>query len=119
MVGNIAYSINEEIQDKIRAFLSPLILEIKNRLPSFPVTKEALNKAPFGIMPALRHTLVKYGSLIAENSQLQPAAQPQPVLQKQSEQADQPNRRKPKEKEKENKERQKERQKRGKEVRAA
>ncbi|GAA5806721.1 hypothetical protein MFLAVUS_000069 [Mucor flavus] len=76
MAGDIAFSISKEIQDKIRTFLNPIMLEIKNRLPSFPVTRETLSKAPFGIMPALRYVLIKYGSLIEENPQPQPATQP-------------------------------------------
>lgn len=100
MAGDIASSISEEIQDKIRTFLNPIMLEIKNRLPSFPVTRETLSKAPFGIMPALRYVLIKYGSLIEENPQPQPATRPQSVLAEQSEQTDQPNRRRPKKKKK-------------------
>ncbi|KAI7899840.1 uncharacterized protein BX663DRAFT_175972 [Cokeromyces recurvatus] len=39
MDGNIAFSLNEKAQDNIRALSKPLILEIRNRLPSFPMTK--------------------------------------------------------------------------------
>lgn len=100
MTGDIASSISEEIQDKIRTFLNPIMLEIKNRLPSLPVTRETLNKTPFGIMPALRYVLIKYGSLIEENPQLHPATQQQLVMPEQSEQTDQPNRRRPRKKKK-------------------
>ncbi|CEG82063.1 hypothetical protein RMATCC62417_16189 [Rhizopus microsporus] len=68
---NILSSTSQEVQDTIQAFISPLILEVKNRLPSFSITKSALNKVPFDIMPALRHILLKYETLIAENPQLQ------------------------------------------------
>lgn len=68
MTGNLASAVKEETQEEIRTFLEPLILEIKNRLPSLPVTRETLNKAPFGIIPVLRHILMKYESLIADSS---------------------------------------------------
>ncbi|KAG1140190.1 hypothetical protein G6F37_009310 [Rhizopus arrhizus] len=53
---------------KIQGFIGNLSFQIRNRLLLFPVTKETLNKAPFGIMPALRHMLSKYETLIANNS---------------------------------------------------
>ncbi|KAI7903949.1 uncharacterized protein BX663DRAFT_432711, partial [Cokeromyces recurvatus] len=90
MDGNIAFSLNEEAQGNIRALLKLLILEIRNRLPSFPMTKETLNKAPSGIIPALRYILVKYEALIEEN------LQPQPGLLEHSEQTNPPNRKRPK-----------------------
>ncbi|KAI7905470.1 uncharacterized protein BX663DRAFT_499815 [Cokeromyces recurvatus] len=92
MDGNIAFSLSEEAQGNIRALSKPLILEIRNRLPSFPMTKETLNKALFGIIPALRHILVKYEALIEENPQTQPG------LLEQSEQTNPPNRKRPKKK---------------------
>ncbi|KAI7899683.1 uncharacterized protein BX663DRAFT_554638 [Cokeromyces recurvatus] len=92
MDANIAFSLNEEAQGNIRALLKPLIWEIRNRLPSFPMTKETLNKAPFGIIPALRYILVKYEALIEENPQTQPG------LLEQSEQTNPPNRKRLKKK---------------------
>ncbi|KAI7898160.1 uncharacterized protein BX663DRAFT_582577 [Cokeromyces recurvatus] len=73
MFTNISSSLNDQTQDRIRAFLNPLIVEIRNRLPSLPVTKETLNNAPFNIIPMLRHILEKYQSIIAEKQQLTPA----------------------------------------------
>lgn len=86
---DIASSLSEEIKVKIRAFVNPLISELKNRLPSLPLTKATLNNAPFDIMPLLRHILMKYESLIEQNpqiqphliSQSQPISQPQPLFQ--------------------------------------
>ncbi|GAA5809667.1 hypothetical protein MFLAVUS_003079 [Mucor flavus] len=57
----------QDDKHKIQGLIANLTLEIRNRLPSFPVTKETLNKAPFDIMPALRHMLSKYEDLIAKN----------------------------------------------------
>ncbi|KAG2195627.1 hypothetical protein INT47_005995 [Mucor saturninus] len=45
---NIGSSVNKEMQDKIRKFLNPLIVEIKNRLPPPPLTKATL-KRPLSI----------------------------------------------------------------------
>ncbi|CAO3686639.1 unnamed protein product [Rhizopus stolonifer] len=67
IADNILTSLSQEIKDTIQAFISPLIVELKNRLPSFSITKAFLNTDPFGILPALRHILSKYESLIAEN----------------------------------------------------
>ncbi|KAI7907103.1 uncharacterized protein BX663DRAFT_128153 [Cokeromyces recurvatus] len=80
------------------------MLEIRNRLPSLPVTKETLNSAPFNIMPTLRYILEKYKSVIAENQQQASSAQSpivqyqQPVLQE-PESSNQPRRRPKKKKE--------------------
>ncbi|KAI7896149.1 uncharacterized protein EV154DRAFT_535887 [Mucor mucedo] len=63
---NISTSLNSEEQENICTFLNPLILEIKNRIPAFPVTKATLNNDPFSIMPVLKHILEKYESLIVE-----------------------------------------------------
>ncbi|KAI7902028.1 uncharacterized protein BX663DRAFT_531442 [Cokeromyces recurvatus] len=92
MDGNITLSLNEEAQGNICALLKPSILEIRNRLPSFPMTKETLNKVPFSIMPALRYILVKYEALIEGNPKLQP------VLLEHSEQTNPSNRKRPKKK---------------------
>ncbi|CAO3670036.1 unnamed protein product [Rhizopus stolonifer] len=67
IADNILTSLSQEIKDTIQAFISPLIVELKNRLPSFSITKASLNTDPFGILPALKHILSKYESLIAEN----------------------------------------------------
>ncbi|CAO3683280.1 unnamed protein product [Rhizopus stolonifer] len=64
---NILTSLSQEIKDTIQAFINPLIVELKNRLPSFSITKASLNTDPFGSLPVLRHILSKYESLIAEN----------------------------------------------------
>lgn len=90
---SISTSLNSEEQDKIRTFLNPLILEIKNRIPSFPVTKETLNKAPFSIMPVLKHILEKYESLIAEAPLPVPVSELQIIAQEQSDVTDQVNKR--------------------------
>ncbi|GAA5812996.1 hypothetical protein MFLAVUS_006462 [Mucor flavus] len=57
----------QDDKHKIQGLIANSTLEIRNRLPSFPVTKETLNKAPFDIMLALRHMLSKYEDLIAKN----------------------------------------------------
>ncbi|KAI7893257.1 uncharacterized protein EV154DRAFT_583715 [Mucor mucedo] len=64
------FSVNKETQDKIRKFLNPLIVEIKNRLPPAPITKATLSKAPFDIMPVFRHILSKYESMIEANQEV-------------------------------------------------
>ncbi|KAI7900005.1 uncharacterized protein BX663DRAFT_172057 [Cokeromyces recurvatus] len=66
---NIASSLNEQMKARICAFLNPLILQIRNRLPAIPLTKDTLNKAPFDILPALRYILENYESTIADNQQ--------------------------------------------------
>ncbi|KAI8090771.1 hypothetical protein BDF21DRAFT_483754 [Thamnidium elegans] len=50
------------IKDAIQAFINPLIVELKNRSPSFSITKVTQNTNPFSILPALRHILSKYES---------------------------------------------------------
>ena len=67
---NIGSSVNKETQDKIRKYLNPLIVEIKNRLPPAPITKATLSKAPFDIMPVFRHILSKYESMIEANQEV-------------------------------------------------
>lgn len=67
---NIASSLDKQTEERVRTFVHFLILEIRNRLPSLPLTKETLNRAPFGILPAFRHILQKYESIIAENQEL-------------------------------------------------
>ncbi|KAI8090752.1 hypothetical protein BDF21DRAFT_396185 [Thamnidium elegans] len=46
----------------LSAFINPLIVELKNRSPSFSITKVTQNTNPFSILPALRHILSKYES---------------------------------------------------------
>lgn len=91
---SIAASLSSEEQDAVRSFLKPLILEIKNHLSSFPVTKVTLSNAPFNVMPVLRHILEKYESLIAANPQPAPDLQLGSSLQEQPDQRRQVNRRK-------------------------
>lgn len=90
---SISTSLNSEEQETICAFLNPLILEIKNRISSFPVTKETLNNAPFSIMPVFKHILEKYESLIAEAPLPVPVSQLQIIPQEQSDETDQVNKR--------------------------
>lgn len=72
---DIGSSVDKQTQDKIRKFLNPLIVEIKNRLPPAPITKATLNKAPFDIMPVFRHIVSKYESIIEANQQVTPVTQ--------------------------------------------
>jgi hypothetical protein len=53
-----------DVTSSLSSFLNPLILEIKNRMPTLPISKASLNKEPFKILPALRHILSKYDDLI-------------------------------------------------------
>lgn len=64
---DILPSTKQDDKRKIQGFIGNLSFEIRNCLLLFPVTKETLNVAPFGIMPALRHMLSKYETLIANN----------------------------------------------------
>ncbi|KAI7871384.1 uncharacterized protein EV154DRAFT_580329 [Mucor mucedo] len=81
---NIGSSVNKETQDKIRTFLNPPIVEIKNRLPPAPITKATLNKAPFDIMPVFRHILSKYKSMIEANHEVTTSIQLPLTLPQQS-----------------------------------
>lgn len=63
-----SFSLSQEMINAIQALINPLIVEIKNRLPSFSLSKAIQNKNPFGVLPVLRHILSKYEALIAENS---------------------------------------------------
>ncbi|KAI7892841.1 uncharacterized protein EV154DRAFT_537312 [Mucor mucedo] len=90
---NISTSLNSEEQENICTFLNPLILEIKNRIPAFPVTKATLNNAPFSIMPVLKHILEKYESLIVEAPLPVPVSQLEIISQEQSDEIDQVNKR--------------------------
>ncbi|KAI7889027.1 uncharacterized protein EV154DRAFT_424636, partial [Mucor mucedo] len=54
---------------RIRTFLNPLIVEIKNRLSPAATTKATLYKTPFDIIPVFRHILSKYESEIEANYQ--------------------------------------------------
>lgn len=65
---NILTSLSQEVKDAVQMFIGPLIIELRNRLPSFDITKATQNKNPFGILPALRHILSKYEALVTENS---------------------------------------------------
>ncbi|GAA5811239.1 hypothetical protein MFLAVUS_004671 [Mucor flavus] len=65
---NILTSLSQEVKDAVQVFIGPLIVELKNRLPSFDITKATQNTNPFGILPVLRHILSKYEALITENS---------------------------------------------------
>jgi hypothetical protein len=79
IADDILTSLNQEVKDAIQAFISPLIVELKNRLPSFSITKATQNTDPFGILLALRHILSKYESLIAGNHMSQTHdSQPEP-----------------------------------------
>jgi hypothetical protein len=73
---DIHTSLSQDVQDAMLVFIGPLILEVKNCLPSYSISKASLNKAPFDTMPALRHILLKYESLITDNSA--PHTQPEP-----------------------------------------
>ncbi|KAI7891472.1 uncharacterized protein EV154DRAFT_442882 [Mucor mucedo] len=90
---NISTSLNSKEQENICTFLNPLILEIKNRIPAFPVTKATLNNAPFSIMPVLKHILEKYESLIVEAPLPVPVSQLEIISQEQSDETDQVNKR--------------------------
>ncbi|CEG80382.1 hypothetical protein RMATCC62417_14732 [Rhizopus microsporus] len=79
IADDILTSLNQEVKDTIQVFISPLIVELKNRLPSFSITKATQNTNPFGILPALMHILSKYESLIAGNPMPQAHdSQPEP-----------------------------------------
>ncbi|CEP14296.1 hypothetical protein [Parasitella parasitica] len=67
IVDNFITSISQEMKDTMRAFINPLIVQLKNRVPSLTTTEATLNTNLFGILPAIRHMLSNYGSLIAEN----------------------------------------------------
>ncbi|CAO3670667.1 unnamed protein product [Rhizopus stolonifer] len=86
IADNILTSLSQEIKDTIQAFISPLIVELKNRLPSFSITKVSLNTDPFDILQALKHILSKYESLIAENPN--PVPQTHELQPKSSQDAD-------------------------------
>ncbi|KAI7873102.1 uncharacterized protein EV154DRAFT_579526 [Mucor mucedo] len=81
---NIGSSVNKETQDKIRKYLNPLIVEIKNRLPPAPISKATLNKAPFHIMPVFRHILSKYESIIEADQEVTTSIQLPLTLPQQS-----------------------------------
>ncbi|EIE86300.1 hypothetical protein RO3G_11011 [Rhizopus delemar RA 99-880] len=64
---DILPSTKQDDKRKIQGFIGNLSFDIRSCLLLFPVTKETLNVAPFSIMPALRHMLSKYETLIANN----------------------------------------------------
>lgn len=49
--------------NSLTSFLNPLILEVKNRISTLPLSKESLNNEPFKILSALRHILEKYDDI--------------------------------------------------------
>ncbi|ORE04606.1 hypothetical protein BCV72DRAFT_312482 [Rhizopus microsporus var. microsporus] len=54
---------DSDVASSLSSFLNPLILEIKNRMLTLPVSKVSLNNGPFKILPVLRHILEKYENL--------------------------------------------------------
>lgn len=61
---------DSDVASSLSSFLNPLILEMKNCMPTLPVSKVSLNNGPFKILPILRHILEKYENLnMAQPSQ--------------------------------------------------
>ena len=61
---------DSEVASSLFSFLNPLILEMKNSMPTLSVSKVSLNNGPFKILSVLRHILEKYESLnMAQPSQ--------------------------------------------------
>jgi hypothetical protein len=58
-----------QFDSNLPSFLKPLTMELKNQLPTLPVTKASLNNAPFDILPVLRHILSKYEEIINVQTQ--------------------------------------------------
>ena len=52
-----------DVGNNLTSFLNPLILEVKNRISTLPLSKESLNNEPFKILPALRYILEKYDGI--------------------------------------------------------
>ncbi|GAA5809637.1 hypothetical protein MFLAVUS_003049 [Mucor flavus] len=52
-----------DVGNNLTSFLNPLILEVKNRIFTVPLSKESLINEPFKILPALRHILEKYDNI--------------------------------------------------------
>ncbi|GAA5811631.1 hypothetical protein MFLAVUS_005071 [Mucor flavus] len=52
-----------DVGNNLTSFLNPLILEVKNRIFTLPLSNESLNNEPFKILPALRHILEKYDDI--------------------------------------------------------
>ncbi|KAL4213199.1 hypothetical protein AB4K20DRAFT_1864721 [Rhizopus microsporus] len=68
--GEILGLFDSDMASSLSSFLNPLILEMKNRMPTLPVSEVSLNNGPFKILPVLRHILEKYESLnMAQPSQ--------------------------------------------------
>ncbi|ORE12298.1 hypothetical protein BCV71DRAFT_95242 [Rhizopus microsporus] len=61
---------DSEVASSLFSFLNPLILEMKNSMPTLSVSKVSLNNGPFKILSVLRHILEKYETLnMAQPSQ--------------------------------------------------
>ncbi|GAA5807293.1 hypothetical protein MFLAVUS_000650 [Mucor flavus] len=70
-----------DVASNLTSFLNPLILEVKNRMSTLPLTKESLNKEPFEILPALRYILNKYDDIYkAQAAQTDKADSTKPPL---------------------------------------
>ncbi|GAA5807756.1 hypothetical protein MFLAVUS_001133 [Mucor flavus] len=70
-----------DVASNLTSFLNPLILEVKNRMSTLPLTKESLNKEPFEILPALRYILNKYDDICkAQAAQTDKADSTKPPL---------------------------------------
>ncbi|KAG2208537.1 hypothetical protein INT47_010233 [Mucor saturninus] len=52
-----------DVGNNLTSFLDPLILEVKNRISTLPLSKESLNNEPFKILPVLRYILKKYDDI--------------------------------------------------------
>lgn len=64
---DILPSVTQGDKDRIQHCIANLTLEVRNRLPTLPVTKASLNNAPFQIMDVFRHILSRYEELIDSN----------------------------------------------------
>lgn len=61
---------DSDVASSLSSFLNPLILEMKNRMPTLLVSKVSLNNGPFKILSVLGHILEKYENLnMAQSSQ--------------------------------------------------
>jgi len=52
-----------DVASNLTSFLNPLILAVKNRMSTLPLTKESLNNEPFKILPVLRYILNKHDDI--------------------------------------------------------
>ncbi|KAG2201204.1 hypothetical protein INT47_013015 [Mucor saturninus] len=55
--------LNPDVSNNLTSFLDPLILEVKNRISTLPLSKESLNDEPFKILSVLRYILKKYDNI--------------------------------------------------------